>query len=269
MADIPRDVLAALNAGEIETKTLVEWLAIDVAALLRAALPEVVLEVETRAIVAEWSRFAGEGVTRRVKGAGAALHGALAGSSRRAAILDRLARHPSDMARAFSCYATGADASLGLEARLAAARRFAADGAMSVRECAWDAMRPHLAADLERGIRLLRPWVGDADANVRRCAVEATRPRGVWTAHIEALKRDPEPARPLLEPVRSDASLYVRNAVGNWLNDASKTRADWVTDLGGRWSRASGTAETAYIVKRALRTIRQGGSGRENRRRRP
>ena len=104
-------------------------------------------------------------------------------------------------------------------------------------------------------IRLLGPWVRDPDAGVRRCAIEATRPRGVWTTHVEALKRDPEPARPLLEPVRSDPSLYVRNAVGNWLNDASKSRADWVRALCRRWSNESRTPETAYVVRRALRTL--------------
>ena len=38
MADIPKDVLKALNAGVIETKTLVEWLAIDHCQLLKSAL---------------------------------------------------------------------------------------------------------------------------------------------------------------------------------------------------------------------------------------
>lgn len=264
MADVPRDVREALDAGLLETKTLVEWLSIDVARLLAAALPEVGLERESGAIVAAWSHLSAAGVTRRVRGAGEALESGLRGHPRRAKILDRLASHASDMVRAFACYAFGAEERPGLEERIAAARRFAADAAMSVRECAWDAIRPHLVRDLPRAIRLLGPWVRDPDANVRRCAVEATRPRGVWTAHVEALKRDPEPARPLLEPVRSDPSLYVRNAVGNWLNDASKSRADWVRALCDRWTAESSTPETAAIVKRGLRTLRKaGGSRRE------
>ncbi len=40
-ADIPPDVLAALNEGRLETVTLVEWLAIDMPTLLRRAVADV------------------------------------------------------------------------------------------------------------------------------------------------------------------------------------------------------------------------------------
>ena len=39
MADIPLDVLKALNEGREETITLVEWLAIDMPTLLRSISP--------------------------------------------------------------------------------------------------------------------------------------------------------------------------------------------------------------------------------------
>jgi 3-methyladenine DNA glycosylase AlkC len=108
-------------------------------------------------------------------------------------------------------------------------------------------------------LKLLEPWVRDRDEGVRRCAVEATRPRGVWTRHLEELEAEPERARRLLEPVRSDPSDYVRRSVGNWLNDASKSRPEWVRSLAAEWRRASKTAETAWIVRHALRTLRKGG----------
>ena len=126
---------------------------------------------------------------------------------------------------------------------------------MAVRECAWDSVRPYVAADLGRGIRLLEPWVRDPDPNIRRCAVEGTRPRGVWTPHIEALKEDPEPGLAILEPVRSDPSRYVQRSVGNWLNDASKSRPDWVRQVCSRWTEESRTRETAWTVNHALRTL--------------
>ena len=50
---------------------------------------------------------------------------------------------------------------------------------------------------------------------------------------------------------------YVRRAVANWLNDASKSRPAWVRRVGADWSRASKTRETAWIVARALRTLRR------------
>ena len=91
------------------------------------------------------------------------------------------------------------------------------------------AVRPHVAAELARAIALLVDWTADHSPYVRRFASEATRPRGVWCTHIAALRREPEPGRALLEPLRADPSGYVQDSVGNWLNDAGKDRPDWVT----------------------------------------
>lgn len=260
MADIPPAVLDALNAGTEQTVTLVEWLAIDVRRLARAVAPEALgAKRAAEALVAAADRLATEGVSARSKGMGAAVHAALAtlpAAGRRRAF-ERLAGHASDMVRGWTTYSIAADRDLALPARLDAGRRFAADPHMAVRECAWDAWRPFVAAELPRGLPLLAPWVRDRDANVRRCAIEGTRPRGVWTSHVEALKADPSPAAPLLEACRADASDYVRKAVANWLNDASKSTPAWVKATCARWTRESPTKETAWIVARGLRTLRK------------
>ena len=259
MADIPPDVLAGLNEGRLETVTLVEWLAIDMAELLGNVAAAVGLEDEREALVEQARALAGQGVTRRLRGIGQALHGALAGHPSGAQVLGALATHPSDMVRAWAAFVVAADETLDLAERLERMRPFAADGSMAVRECAWDAFRPYVAAELDRGLELLREWVADDDENIRRCAIEGPRPRGVWTAHIEALKRDPARGLPLLEPVRSDPSLYVRRAVGNWLNDASKSDPGWTESVCARWLAESPTAETRWIVNHALRTLRKRG----------
>ena len=179
------------------------------------------------------------------------------GAMRRSEIFEALASHKSDMVRAWAAFMLAADQNLNLAGRLEATRRFAADHSVAVRECSWDSFRPYFAADMAQGFRLLESWVLDADPNIRRCAIEVTRPRGVWTAHIEALKEDPEPGLVLLEPVRSDPSRYVQRSVANWLNDASKTRPDWVRMVCVRWTDESPTKDTAWTVSRALRTLRK------------
>ena len=95
----------------------------------------------------------------------------------------------------------------------------------------------------------------DENENIRRFASEVSRPRGVWCKHIEELKRTPELALSILEPLKSDESKYVRDSVGNWLNDASKTQPDFVKKLCECWENESTTNETKYIIKKALRTI--------------
>ncbi len=259
-SDIPPDILEGLNEGRLETVTLAEWLAIDMSTLLRSILPAVGLADAEEALAEAVHRLAGEGVTRRLKGVGEALYTVTRDHPRGETVFDNVANHPSDMVRAWAAYVHTADGCLRLDARLEAARRFAADRNGSVRECAWDSFRSYLANDLSRGLKLLEPWVEDSDPNIRRCAVEGTRPRGVWTAHIETLKRNPQPGLAILEPVRSDSSRYVQRAVANWLNDASKSRPDWTREVCKRWTEGSSTKETAWIVHHALRTLRKKGA---------
>lgn len=260
-ADIPPDLLDALNEGRVETRTLAEWLAIDMPTLLRTVAPEVGLGNYTGELGERADALADAKVTARQIGIGQALFDVLEDHPRRDEVFEALATHRSDMVRSWAAQVVRADDALSLEERLARTRRFATDESAAVREIAWDIVRPYVARNLDDGIEALGPWVHDDDPYVRRCAVEATRPRGVWTPHIPDLKREPERGLALLEPVRSDDSEYVRKAVGNWLNDASKDRPEWVEAVCERWIEESPTAETEWIVDHGLRTIRKENSG--------
>jgi len=242
-SDIPPDILAALNAGTLETATLAEGLAIDFRQLLSRVAPEL-READLDAVRGE------VGVTSRMRAAGVLLQSQLGIAS-----FDRFAGHSSDTVRGWAAYLVGAVPKLTLKQRLTHIQSLADDTHFGTREWVWLAMRDRIAAEIPTAIQLLTPWTRSSSANIRRFASESTRPRGVWCAHIAVLKAEPELGMSILEPLRSDSSKYVRDSVANWLNDAGKTQPDWVRQLCHRWTKESPTAETAMIVKRAMRNL--------------
>ena len=131
---------------------------------------------------------------------------------------------------------------------------FADDSHFGVREIAWMAARPMIANDIESAVAFLVQWTGSKSENLRRFASEATRPRGVWCAHIPALKENPKLGVSIIEPLKEDTSKYVKDSVGNWLNDAAKTVPDFVRTLCHRWSSIP-SSHTQYIIKKAMRNL--------------
>lgn len=254
IASIPAATLRELNAGRDESRTLVEWLAIDARQLWKAIAPDVGLPVD-RETMKSVGELGADKAMARMRGLGALIHDCLPGSEEREAVLARLALHRSDVARAWACYATTAPQRRSLKGLLARIVPFACDPNMAVRECAWESLRPRVLADLPKAIELYLPWTARREIGLRRCAVEGTRPRGVWTQHAKALVEDPEPGLMLLEPLKADPERYVQDSVANWLNDAAKTEPDWVRDVCRRWSSESDAKSTAYIVKRAQRSL--------------
>lgn len=254
-ADISPRLRSSLSRGEQPTITAVEWMAIDMALLVRSTLPQVGLAEQAERIARVAAAAKDRGVMERTRTIVEALAAELPKGRARSEIMERLSSHPMDSVRNWACWLTQLERPLKPAQRLDATRRFAADPHMAVREFAWMTMRPHLAEDLPLSLKLLGKWATDNDANIRRCAIEVLRPRGVWCAHIAALKSNPAPAEPLLELVKADESLYVRKSAGNWLNDAAKSRPEWVRKIAKRWLRGDPHPHTRWIVKHGLRSL--------------
>lgn len=244
--DIAPDLLAALERGETQAATLTECLAVDQIRLLQAVFPELSQPARDRATAAS-----GLGILKRMGAIGALLLGELGTPG-----IARCQDHASDTVRGWACFMIGAQPGLDLPQRLAAIRPLADDAHFGVREWAWLAVRPHLAADLDGSIAQMAVWATAPSERLRRFASESLRPRGVWCAHIAALKKQPERALPILQALNADPSAYVQDSVANWLNDAAKDQPDWVRDLCGQWQRGQPTAATLRICSRALRHLR-------------
>lgn len=254
--DIPKEVLDLLNTGKIETVNLTEWLAIDHLTLIKANFPEVGISKEnTEFIVQQIKALKNPTAMNVIKLVGASLYQTLSAEGNLASVLIELSSHPSDSIRCYAPFLIALNQTLSLEEKLQESEQLIADKHFGVREVVWIALRPEIDQNLESAIPFLKRWTNNEDENVRRFTTEATRPRGVWCKHIEKLKETPEIALPILDPLKADPSKYVQDSVGNWLNDASKTKPDFVLELCEKWQKESPTKHTERIIKKARRTI--------------
>lgn len=252
--EIPPDILAGLNRGELETANLVEWLAVDQRLLLQNVLAEAGRSEYLPSIVAKIDELPKHTANTANEAIGAGLLEQVVAHNDKA-FQQTLVSHTADLVRCWTAYTIGKDETLDIAETLTRIQPFATDTHFGVREISWLAVRHKIAADLETSIALLASWAQSDNENIRRFASESTRPRGVWCEHIEKLKEQPALGLPILEALRADPAKYVRDSVGNWLNDASKTQPDFVREVCAKWERESETKETKYIIKKALRTI--------------
>ena len=245
LANIPPDILQQLNTGQLATANLMEGLAIDFQQLVQHCFAEL-----PATALARYDPTTG--VVKRMQTMGQILNQQLGFGA-----FNRVATHQADTVRGWAAFMLADQADLSIVERLKLVQPLADDAHFGVREWAWLALRPQLAADLATSLSELQTWVGHSSENIRRFAIGSLRPRGVWCSHINQLKQNPSLALELLTPVRSDASRYVQLSVANWLNDASKAQPSWVEQLTTQWLAESPSAETRWIVNHATRSLRK------------
>lgn len=252
--EIPADILGQLNRGEIASANLVEFLDVDRKALIGHLLIQYGRQHYLQPIHTKIEELEKVTANTIYKAIGDELVEQVARNNDKE-LLSLFSAHPSDIVRCWATYLIGNNNSLNPAQMLEAIRPFAADRHFNVRECAWCDVRKTIVRNLPQSLVLLTTWATDEDENIRRFTSEATRPRGVWCEHITELKQNPTLGLPIVEPLKSDPSKYVRDSVGNWLNDAGKTQPEFVRSLCARWNKESDTKETKYIIRKALRTI--------------
>jgi len=254
--DIPLEVLSLLNVGRIETVNLTEWLAVDHSQLVAAVFPALGIDKNIiEELVCQINQQKKPSTMNTIRLVGALLYEKYANTDFYEPLFKQLSTHLSDSVRCYACYLVALHTEIPLEDKLNRLKPLVGDSHFGVREVIWMALRPEMSEHLDFSIAFFSHWAESEEENIRRFSTEALRPRGVWCAHIEALKEKPELYLPILDKLKADKAKYVQDSVGNWLNDASKTRPDFVIALCERWERESPTKETKYIVKKALRTL--------------
>lgn len=252
--DIPASILEQLNKGEIETANLVEWLAVDQIVLLENVLNQLGKISYFKSIQNDINSLKKQTVNTINEAIGTGIFKQSVLNNDNSILLD-ISQHKSDLVRCWSAYAIGKNPKLYIEEMLEQIKFLAADSHFGVREISWLAVRSVIVDNLDKSLEILLQWTFDRDENIRRFAVEAIRPRGVWCEHIRILKENPEIGLKILDSLKSDSSKYVQDSVGNWLNDASKSKPEFVINICRKWKIESPTKETAYVIKKAMRTI--------------
>ncbi len=252
MIEIPEPVMLALSEGLVPTKNLPEWLACDRQKLLSNICKQIGLNDNERESFCWTPDLLDQSALKQSFAIGRWL-------SERIKIGDDawrlLSTHASDIVREWASILVGSKNDIPFARKLAWIKLFADDAHSGLREIAWLALRADVVRDPVSAIKCLVPWTGSRNERLRRYASEITRPCGVWCSHIPMLKDQPELGLPILEPLFADASKYVKNSVGNWLNDGSKSQPGWVQATVISWLKRSDSLDTQYIAKRALRTI--------------
>ena len=132
---------------------------------------------------------------------------------------------------------------LSMKAQFELTKRFSAEGSI----------RPFIAKDPERTLRVLREWARDPNAHVRRLVSEGTRLRLPWAMRVAWLDSNPERVLELLELLKDDPTPLVRRSVANNLNDLGKVHAALLAKTAKAWL-ASASAERRALVEHALRS---------------
>jgi 3-methyladenine DNA glycosylase AlkC len=256
MAEIPADVLKAINRGEVETLNLVEFLAIDHQYIGPHVLEQAGFEKLATALRKNLNFPTKAGIMEKLRLAARTIGLEAEKLGEKETVLAFMTAHHSDIIEQYAAVLIGEDQTLDDATAYQRIRPFAADANFGTRELAFFVVRHRLIANTEAILDMLLPWTLDKDENIRRFASEGTRPRGVWVPHVPLLRKNPSLALPLLENLSNDPSRYVQNSVANWLNDAGKDHSEFTRDVCSDWLRLHPESKhTAYIVKRGMRSL--------------
>jgi len=254
LADVPADVREGLALGLLSTANLTEWLSVDRPRLATTVLSQLLDAAHWKRLSHELQLLPELSALKYSQRLGELLACELHPKSE---AWKQMAQHSSDVIREWAACCVGYRADIRLSQKMRWIRPMADDLNAGLREIAWISLRNDIAQDPRESVLALIPWTQEKSERLRRFASEVTRPCGVWCNHIAAFKQQPELGLPILEPLRSDSAKYVRDSVGNWLNDASKTKPEFVLRIAEQWLRESPTKQTEAIVRRGLRTLRK------------
>ncbi|MBU0711938.1 DNA alkylation repair protein [bacterium] len=91
-------------------------------------------------------------------------------------------------------------------------------------------------------------WAGDVDPNIRRVASEGLR--GV-------ARRNPEKILPVIDKLKADDSIYVKESIAALFRAISKRNAEFVLDLCKKWTKSK-NKNIQWIIKDGMKKLSLG-----------
>lgn len=122
------------------------------------------------------------------------------------------------------------------------------------------AIRPLLANEPHRTMRLMLRWSQDDSVHVRRLASEGLRPKLPWAKKSLVALRYPELYQNILSNLRHDGDRFVQKSVGNNLNDLMKEDPTFARAIITAWKKEGLSPATEWIIHHGLRNQKTTGT---------
>lgn len=117
------------------------------------------------------------------------------------------------------------------------------------------AIRPLIASDPKKTLKVMEKWSRDKSVHVRRLSSEGLRTRLPWAAKSFAALEDYSLFKKILTNLKDDPEKFVQKSVGNNINDLFKDHPDKAWEIIREWEEASPSKHTLWIIKHGKRSL--------------
>ncbi len=117
------------------------------------------------------------------------------------------------------------------------------------------AMRPLIAENTGKTLKVLLEWSRDENVHVRRLSSECMRIRLPWAKKSLAVLSEFELYKDILSSLKNDKEKFVQKSVGNNLNDLMKENAALANRIISEWENDNPGRETLWIIQHGRRSL--------------
>jgi len=119
------------------------------------------------------------------------------------------------------------------------------------------AIRPLIAQNPDKALRIIIRWSLDENVHVRRLASEGIRTRLPWAKKSVVAVSYFEMFKAILDNLKNDPEKFVQKSVGNNLNDLMKDFPEKAREIIAEWENEHPGRETKWIIRHGLRSERK------------